>query len=116
MPELDVDAQKAQFISQVLDQAFHISHFHLREFVSERLMQTGQVHSRHLTVSDARELMAMAHLISVQGEQLSSDFRIDISPASEAEDGSQIFSPLIDTDPYFAQRESFVLTLIDTRD
>ena len=116
MPELDVEAQKAQFIAQVLDQAFHISHLHLRQFVAERLLQTGQVHSRHLPVSDASELMAMAHLISVQGERLNSDFRIDIAPAQTDEHGAQIFSPLHNNDAYFVQRESLVLTLVDTRD
>ncbi|MDN3639429.1 DUF5716 family protein [Simiduia curdlanivorans] len=116
LPELDVEAQKAQFIAQVLDQAFHISHLHLRKFVAERLLQTGQVHSRHLPVSDAAELMAMAHLISVQGERLNSDFRIDVTPVQTDEQGTQVFSPLHASDPYFTQRESFVLTLVDTRE
>lgn len=116
VPELDRDAQKKQFVAQVLDQAFHVSNLHLRSYVSEQLLQTGQVNSRHLSVTDARDLLAMAHLISVNGESLSTDLRIQVAPAGTDAIGLQIFNPLQDQDPYFAQREAFILTLVDERE
>lgn len=111
-PDLDQAAQKSQYISQLLDQAFHVSSQQMREYVSEQLAQSGQVSSRYLTINDTRDLLSLAHLVSLAGVSLDSADTLQIEPESIGEDGLQRFQPLTDADPYFSQREAFVLKLV----
>lgn len=114
-PELDREAQKAQFISQVLDQAFHVSSQQMRNYLSEKLLSQGKVFSKQLAVLDARQLLSLAHVISVAGEQLDNGFEIDISPAKVDSAGMQVFEAGNFGDGYFDSRENFELELVDRR-
>lgn len=114
-PELDRAAQKAQFIAQVLDQAFHVSSQQMRAYVGDKLINQGRVYSKHLAVQDARQLLALAHVVSLAGEHLDNGFEIRIHPARSDSDGLQVFEANNFGDGYFDSRENFELELVDRR-
>ncbi|WP_183909468.1 Wadjet anti-phage system protein JetA family protein [Simiduia aestuariiviva] len=112
-PDLDSSAQQAQHIAQILDQAFHVSSHQMRDYVSAQLSDKGQVDSRELVVNDARDLLSLAHLVSIDGVSLETGHTLVVGPVESHIDGVQKFSPVIEADPYFALREGFVVKLID---
>lgn len=52
-------------VQQLLDQAFVLDNSSLRHYVEKSLRQGRQISTRHLPVSNARDLLAMAHIIEV---------------------------------------------------
>lgn len=112
-PDLDTGAQQSQAIAQVLDQAFHVSSQQMRDYVARQLLSEAQVSSSALTVNDARDLLSLAHLVSIDGAQLASGKRLKILPENVDAQGLQAFSPMLGADDYFVQREAFTIQLVD---
>src|SRR5690606_807737 len=62
---LDPEAQRDIFIQQLLDQAFALDNKSLRTYVFNALREGQRVSTRHLPVTSAPDLLAMAHAIEV---------------------------------------------------
>lgn len=112
---LDETQRREQFVNQRVDQACHVSSQMLRDFVKTQLLESGQLRSCHLSVTDARELLSMAYLLGLSDtaiEDQQQEYSLRIKPASEDALGMQRFAPLADNDDYFVQREEFILELV----
>ncbi|UTA49262.1 DUF5716 family protein [Simiduia sp. 21SJ11W-1] len=112
-PDLDAGYQQAQAIAQVLDQAFHVSSLQMRDYLASQLVGEREVSSAELQINDARDLLSLAHLVSVDGAQLETGQLLKILPATTDAHGMQQFSPVCDADGYFSQREAFTIQLVD---
>ena len=76
---IDIDGQREQMVQQLLDQAFMINNTHVRDYVMSALRQGKRISTKELPVSDAKDLLAMAHVIEVAAvNDLSSDLRFDV--------------------------------------
>ncbi|NRB39860.1 MAG: flagellar protein FliT [Pseudomonadales bacterium] len=63
--EINIDGQRELMVQQLLDQAFSINNTHVREYVMSSLRQGKRLSTRELPISDAKDLLAMAHVIEV---------------------------------------------------
>lgn len=107
---LDVEAQKAIYIQQILDKAFILQGSNVREYVQEALASSGRINSRHLSASTMQELLNLAHAVEVGSvDNLSSRFRFVITQEAQWLESS----PNIQNDNYFKQRDEFVVSVID---
>ena len=78
--QLDKEAQRELMIQQALDQAFMINRKHVNEYVLTNLRAGRKISTRDLPIDDAKDLIAMAHVIEVGAiNNLSSelDFRVE---------------------------------------
>lgn len=106
---LDLSAQKAIFIQQVLDQAFIIQDSAVRHYVREALLTTGRVNSRHFNATTMPELLSLAHAIEVGSvNNLSSAYSFHIEQPAEW----LLQAPSIQQDDCFIRRDEFVITLL----
>ncbi len=113
---IDSAARRELYIRQVLDSAFGIQSGDIQQYLMKSLSNTGRVHSRHLPINDARELLAVAHAIQVgAAENLSSEYRFSVAPVSVDADGRQwLPSEALRSDgEYFTQRDEFIIELVD---
>ncbi len=62
---LDIDAQRELMIQQVLDQAFIVNSKHVNDYVLASLRAGRKISTRDLAVDDAKDLIAMAHVIEI---------------------------------------------------
>lgn len=95
------DARRALFVQNALDLAFTFNSRAQRDYVAAALSEGRRIHSHHLPVRDARELLMSAHVIEL-GAAGSSEFAIRVTPTGAR----------VRTD-YFEAMDEFVLELID---
>lgn len=101
VPALDPVAERELLIQQLLDQAFVIDNSGLREYVFRALRAGDKVSSRHLPVDNARDLLAMAHVIEVGAvNNLSSRYQFAVEFVGE--DAAS---------EYFHRQDEFMITL-----
>src|SRR5690606_6716836 len=100
-PALDPAAERELMIQQLLDQAFVIDNSGLRDYVFRALRAGQKVSSRHLPVDNARDLLAMAHVIEVGAvNNLSSRYQFSVEPTGNTT-----------ASEYFYQQDEFMITL-----
>jgi len=101
---VDKDAQREMLIQQMLDQAFSITNKDVRQYVVRALRNGQSVSTRYLTVDNANDLLAMAHIVEVGAiNNLSSDHVFDVQPT-----GKQINTE------YYRAVDEFTITLTQT--
>lgn len=82
--ELDDDSKRQVMVQQLLDQAFTVNSETLREYVAAALNQGQRISTADLPVSNAYDLLALAHAIEVGAvNSLSTDYRFVIQPTNE---------------------------------
>lgn len=82
--EINAEGQKELMIQQLLDQAFTINNTHVRDYVLSSLRSGKRISTRELAVDDAKDLLAMAHVIEIAAvNDLSSDLRFDVQPTGK---------------------------------
>lgn len=105
-PPLDSEAERELLIQQMLDQAFALDNASLRAYVEKSLRQGRQISTRHLPVSDARDLLAMAHIIEVASHSnLSRGPRFYVEPTGNR----------LQTD-FFTSADEFLISLCEQGD
>ena len=100
---VDVEAQKALFVQQLLDQAFAMNNQTVRDYIKAQFMDAHKVSSKALPVESAQDLLAMAHCIEVGAiNHQSSDFkfRVNYKP------GPQV------SNAYFSAMDEFEIELV----
>lgn len=77
--EINIEGQREQMVQQLLDQAFMINNNQVRDYVMSSLREGKRLSTRELPVSDAKDLLAMAHVIEVGAvNSVSSNFSFDV--------------------------------------
>lgn len=100
-PPLDPEAERELLIQQVLDQAFAMDNTGLREYVGKALRDGRQVSTQHLPIDNARDLLAMAHVIEVASHNnLSGSQRFSVEPTGQS----------LSTE-YFSAADEFLISL-----
>jgi hypothetical protein len=97
----DRDERRRLFAQKAMDLAFAFSSRMQRDYVVESLSRGRRIHSQHLPVHDARQLLMSAHVIEL-GAVASSEFAFRVTPTGER----------VRTD-YFEATDEFVLELIE---
>lgn len=83
-PALDPVAERELLIQRLLDQAFAIDNAGLRTYVLRALREGRRISSRHLPVDDAKDLLAMAHIIEVGAvNNLTSSHQFNVEPTGQ---------------------------------
>lgn len=99
--QLDEDARRDLVIQQTLEQAFSIRNQDLKNYLMNALQTRQKINTSELPVSDADELLAMAHAIELGAvNQHSSEFTFDVEPKGEASKNI-----------YFEKFDEFTITL-----
>lgn len=101
---VDKQAQREVMIQQWLDQAFIINNQQVKDYVLSSLRAGRRISTRGLAVDDAKDLLAMAHVIEVGAlNNLSSELTFNIEPTGNI---------VTDTEYYHAFDE-FTIELIE---
>ncbi|MDH5229955.1 MAG: DUF5716 family protein [Gammaproteobacteria bacterium] len=93
--------RKALFIQAALDQAFTFNNQRQRDYVFNALSAGRRVHSQHLPVTNAGELLMSAHIIEL-GARNASEYAFKVSHA-----GSRVSSE------YFNASDEFIIELVE---
>ena len=89
---IDKDAQRELMIQQLLDQAFMINRKHVNHYVVNSLKAGKRISTRDLSVDDAKDLIAMAHVIEIGGvNNLSSELEFRVTPTGKTVSGSEYY-------------------------
>ena len=81
---IDKDAQRELMIQQLLDQAFMVTGKHVKDYVLSSLRSGRRISTRGLPVDDAKDLIAMAHVIEIGAvNNLSSDLEFRVEPTGK---------------------------------
>ncbi len=84
VPDADDSALKTLFIQNALDQAFVINDRNTRDYVVRLLSHGDRIHTKHLTVLTASDLLAASHAIELSSaNQMSSDYRFTVTPTGD---------------------------------
>ena len=82
--EMDSFSRREMFLQQTLGQAFVINNQGMREHIQRALRDNGSIRRQDLPVSDAKELLMVAHAIEVASAgDRSSEFHFHIEPTGE---------------------------------
>ncbi len=63
--QIDRESRKKLFVQQVLEKAFQVNNIEQIEYVVKVLQDGHRVHSQHLPISNANELLMVAHIIEI---------------------------------------------------
>ena len=81
---LDEQAHRELLIQQLLDQAFIVNDGLMNEYVMDKLTEGQRISSRDLSINNAKDLLAAAHIVELAAiNQKSSDYRFLIEPTGE---------------------------------
>jgi len=102
---IDKAAQREIMIQQLLDQAFVINNSHVKDYVVSSLRKGRRISTRELPVEDAKQLLAMAHVIEVGTvNNLSTEMRFKVEPTGRR---------VLDT-KYYDSFDEFTIELIES--
>ena len=102
--EIDTSAQRDLMIQQLLDQAFMINNTHVRDYVVSALRDGKRISTQDLPIHDAKQLLAMAHVIEVgAANSLSSNLRFRVEPTGNR----------ITNNDYYNAFDEFTIELIE---
>ncbi|MFT7131055.1 MAG: hypothetical protein ACI89U_003182 [Gammaproteobacteria bacterium] len=100
---IDKEAQRELMIQQMLDQAFMINQKHVNDYVVGSLRAGRKISTRELPIDDAKDLIAMAHVIEIGAvNNLSSDLKFRVEPTGEK---------ITDSD-YYNSYDEFTIELV----
>ena len=101
LEDVDEESRRELFVQQALDQAFFVSNNHVRSFMVSKLGALGsKILSSELPISDANDLLAVAHVVSVgAAENLSSEYHFELNWVAQIES------------EYFKQKDVFSIEL-----
>lgn len=103
--EIDLDARKELMIQQLLDQAFVFNREHLQNYMVAAMKHGSAVHTRDLPIDNARDLLALAHVIELGSiNNLDSNLTFEITHQGQRENFSD----------YYKQSDEFSIELIVT--
>lgn len=89
---VDKEAQRELMIQQLLDQAFSITGKGLRSYVLNSLRSGKRISTRNLPIDDAKDLLALAHVIEVGAVNgLSSDYVFKVEPTGKKVENSEYY-------------------------
>ncbi len=102
---LNTQAQQEIIIDQLLDQAFAIRNDDLKNYLhhqfSQALEKNIPINTADLSINNANDLLAMAHVIELGGvNQISSDYQFSIDPVGRS-----------NSNIYFKQFDEFLISL-----
>ena len=104
MAELDApdDATLRELATErLLESAFHINGGALRDYLRDALGASRRIDNRDLPVNDARDLLALSHVIELgSADHAAAGFRLRIEPTDVVRD-----------EHYFVRRDGFLLEL-----
>ena len=101
---IDKDAQRELMIQQLLDQAFIINRKHVNDYVVNSLKAGKRISTRDLCVDDAKDLIAMAHVIEIGGvNNLSSELEFRVTPTGNTVTDSE----------YYKSYDEFTIELVN---
>lgn len=101
---VDKAAQREIMIQQLLDQAFVINNSHVKDYVVSSFRKGRRISTRELPVVDAKQLLAMAHVIEVGTvNNLSTEMRFKVEPTGRR---------VLDT-KYYDSFDEFTIELIE---
>ncbi|MEW5757536.1 MAG: Wadjet anti-phage system protein JetA family protein [Pseudomonadota bacterium] len=101
--EMEQEARKRLFIDQALELAFAVNNQELRNYISGALSKGHRIHSQHLPVQDAKQLLLNAHAIEIGAKGVeSSEYYFHVEPSGQQ----------VQTD-YFAQTDEFIIELVE---
>lgn len=99
-------AKREQMIQQLLDQAFMINKKHVSDYVVQALRAGRSISTRDLPIDDAKDLIAMAHVIEIGSvNHLSSDFTFRVRPTGQT---------VTDSD-YYQSYDEFTIELLENQ-
>lgn len=102
--DIDLGARKELMIQQLLDQAFVFNRESLHNYMLDAIQDGKQIHTRDLPVNDARDLLALAHVIDLGSiNNLDSDLKFEIEHCGQREDFS----------PFYQSSDEFKIALIE---
>lgn len=101
-PADDRNARKQLFIQTAVDLAFTFNSERQRHYLIDALAGGHRVHSQHLPVRDARDLLMSAHVIEV-GAPGRGEFRFQITPT-----GNRV------NNDFFAAMDEFTIEVVET--
>lgn len=87
-------------LQQLLDQAFNFNNSHLRDYLHDALGTGRQINSRHLPLRDARDLLAMSHVIEAAAVNQSGAADLQVK-----------FTGEIASNDYFTKFDEYILEL-----
>ncbi|WP_299944896.1 Wadjet anti-phage system protein JetA family protein [uncultured Microbulbifer sp.] len=87
-------------LQQLLDQAFNFNNSHLREYLHNALGKGRQINSRNLPLRDARDLLAMSHVIEAAAVSQSGAADLQVK-----------FTGEIASNDYFTEFDEYILEL-----
>ncbi|WP_226647982.1 Wadjet anti-phage system protein JetA family protein [Microbulbifer variabilis] len=87
-------------LQQLLDQAFNFNNSHLRDYLSDALGTGRQINSRNLPLRDARDLLAMSHVIEAAAVNQSGAADLQVK-----------FTGEIASNDYFTEFDEYILEL-----
>lgn len=97
----DAETRRELVIQQMLDKAFVITGSALRDYLCNALGAGHRIDNRDLPINDAKDLLAISHIIDLGGaDHAAAGFHLKIEPAE----------PIAD-EHYFARRDGFILEL-----
>lgn len=97
----DARTRRDLAVQQLLDKAFTINGNALRDYLRQALGASRAIDNRDLPVNDARDLLALSHVIELgSADQAAAGFRLRVEPTK----------PITD-DHYFVRRDGFRLEL-----
>ena len=73
------DSRRELYVQQALDQAFFVNNNQVRSFIVDQFKVRDEVYSNEIPVADAKDLLALAHVVSIGAvENLSSDYHFEV--------------------------------------
>ncbi len=100
---IDKEAQRELMIQQLLDQAFIINRKEVSDFIISSLREGKRISTRDLSVNDAKDLIAMAHVIEIGGvNNLSSDLEFRVVPTGQ----------IVTDSEYYKSYDEFTIELV----
>jgi hypothetical protein len=104
---LDMNARRELMIQQLLDQAFASNDSHIKEYVVNSLRDGRKISTRELQIDDAKQLLAVAHIIEVGAiNDTSSDFKFKVKPTGRRVNDTE----------YYKEFDEFIIELIPNQD
>ncbi|WP_323844013.1 Wadjet anti-phage system protein JetA family protein [Microbulbifer magnicolonia] len=87
-------------LQQLLDQAFNFNSGHLRDYLQKALGSGRRINSRDLPLADARDLLAMSHMLEAAAVNQSGAAAVQVE-----------FTGAMASNDYFAQFDEYILEL-----
>lgn len=79
LESVDQDSRRELYVQQALDQAFFVNNNQVRNFMVEQFAQRNEVLSSEIPVNDAKDLLAIAHVVSIGAvDNLSSEYGFEL--------------------------------------